>query len=103
MGATTDEVITLTGVRYITFKEDNNTVFVKLSSVRFNFDSANELIDIIPCSEFSHDSQVVPNHGNYDIYIDEKNITTVYEYLTDKNGNIISDVYSYDNLIGFGL
>ena len=79
-------------------KEEN--LYTDISRYRMKFNSDHELIERINVRKYSEDINDVPKHGNYDV-VSENGKDVVYEYITDKNGNVLTDYYSYDAVIMF--
>lgn len=79
-------------------KEEN--LYTDINKYRIKFNSTQNMIERIMVRKFSNDINNVPKHGNYDIST-ENGISTVYEYITDKYGNIVTDYYMYDSVIMF--
>jgi hypothetical protein len=79
-------------IQYIKLSRDHATIAGEKTRSRFKFNTTNSMLEHVICRPFSNNSQVVPSHGNYDIYVDN-DVTTVYEYLTNADGDIIVDYY----------
>jgi hypothetical protein len=68
----------------------------EVSRTRFHFDTDVEVMSVAYCRKFSTTNQYPP-HGNYDV-IDIDGVSTVYEYLTNPNGDIIVDYYPFSSI-----
>lgn|SRR5574344_466765 len=85
-------------------KEEN--LYTDESRYRFKFDSSNEILEKIQIKKFSESDTDLPDHDNYTItYVKDTagNIvkTIVYEFITNEDGTVMTDYYSYDSIIAF--
>lgn len=94
-----DEYTPLLNNFSIVISKDEN-LYSDISQYRMKFNSSQEIIERIMVRKYSEDINNVPKHGNYDI-VSENGKNIIYEYLTDKNGNIITDYYTYDAVVMF--
>lgn len=91
----------LPGVAYIILpKKELKTVDQK--AIRFLFDTTNEVMELTYCRPYSIEGDT-PSHGHYDIFDDKNGVETVYEYLTDLDGNLFVDYYGFDAIYMFGF
>jgi hypothetical protein len=93
-----DQRIYIGEIHYIQFYgKDKNPIFSDLPRTRFLFDNTNKILEVTFCRPYSYNIADIPNHGHYDI-LEYNGVQTVFEYLTDKDGNLIVDYYSFDSI-----
>jgi len=84
-------------IRYISLKKDKNVLVPVVDQRRLNFNTARDVLEVVICRKYSTytgaspSSDKFPPHDNYDYFNG-----TVYEYLTDKFGNLVVDYYPFD-------
>lgn len=78
----------------------NENLYTDITRYRMKFNSSQNLIERIMVRKFSENINIVPKHGNYDV-VTENGKTIVYEYITDSDGNIVTDYYMYESVIMF--
>lgn len=81
-------------MQFISFGKDKNVMFSERNRTRFFFDTDNEILEVSFCRPYSKNSQY-PSHDQYDEIDDENGVSTVYEYLVDKDGDLIVDYYTF--------
>jgi hypothetical protein len=90
-------------IRYIIVKKDKKVIVPVKDERRLYFDMTNDIMEIVICRPYSTyragiDTPEYPSHNNYDEMM-ENGITTVYEHLTDKFGNLVVDYYPFDSIV----
>jgi hypothetical protein len=88
-------------MRYITFKKDRMVLSSEISNIRFRFDTTNDIMEVVYVRLFSR-SGTIPPHNNYDAPVDG-NTDIIFEYMSDSNGDVVKDYYSFDSITTIGL
>lgn len=86
---------------YIAFKKDKVVLRSDITDIRFKFDTTNSILEVVHCRPYSQNSNTPP-HGNYDT-LDLEGVSTIFEYMTDSNGDIVKDYYAFDGITTIGL
>jgi hypothetical protein len=86
---------------YIALKKDKTVLRSDIRDIRFKFDTTNSILEVIYCRPYSQ-SGTEPPHGNFDT-IDFYGVSTIFEYMTDENEDIIKDYYDFDGIVTLGL
>jgi len=74
---------------------------VDQEAIRFLFDMTNEVMELTYCRPYKKTG--TPSHGHYDIMYNKDGVLTTYEYLTNLEGNLFVDYYSFDAIYMFGF
>lgn len=93
----------LPGVNYIAIDKGGNIIKVDYASIRFNFNTNKDYMEVIFCRPYSRDILEVPAHGHYDVLNDKYGNQTVFEYLVDTDNNVIKDYYIFEAIDLFSL
>jgi hypothetical protein len=88
-------------IRYIIVSKDKKVIVNTKEERRFFFDMDNDagILQIVICRPYSRytggspSPENLPSHDNYDYFEG-----TVYEYLTDKTGNLVVDYYPFSSV-----
>jgi hypothetical protein len=89
-------------INYIAFSKDKNVIRGDIRDVRFLFDSANEILEVVYCRPFSQ-IYLLPAHGNYDI-MDLNGVSTIFEHLSDfETGDLLVDYFTFESITTIGL
>ena len=86
---------------YIAFKKDKNVLRSDIADIRFRFNMVQELMEVVYCRPYSKQG-TLPPHPHYDI-LDYQGVSTVFEYLTDENNQLLVDYYDFDSITTIGL
>lgn len=81
--------------------------YTNIDQWRYKFDDTNQIFEAIPIHIYAKGVSTLdnlPSSGNYD-YVSSTDssgntVYTIYEYQTDKDGNLYCDDYSYDAILG---
>jgi hypothetical protein len=92
-----DQRVYIPEMNFISFGKDKNVTFSEIQRTRFFFDTTEEVLEISLCRPYSRNINELPLHGKYDI-IEHKGEQIVFEYLVDKNGEIIADYYGFESV-----
>lgn len=95
-----DEFTPLLNNFSIVISKDEN-LYTDITKYRMKINTSQEMIERILVRKFSEDTSILPKHGNYDVVTDDSGKSVVYEYLSDKEGNVITDYYMFDSVIMF--
>ena len=93
LGIVKNEITPLTQLRYICLSKLETKV-INPESRRFEFDMDNEVLVEYFCKEVGY----VPSAGKGDVFQDRN-----YAYLTDENGELLRNVYEFENIMSIGI
>jgi hypothetical protein len=89
--------IALPDITLIAFNKDKNVIFSEVARTRFLFDTVNEILEVSYCRPYSNNLSDTPEHEKYDQYV-LNGQELIFEYLTDSEGNIIKDYYTFNSI-----
>jgi hypothetical protein len=97
----TGGMLHIPSMRYITFKKDRMVLSSDVNNIRFKFNTSKDIMEVVYVRLFSR-SGTIPPHENYDAPIDG-NSDIIFEYMSDVNGDLVKDYYSFDSITTIGL
>lgn len=86
---------------FMTVLTKDSCLYTDISRFRYKYNSYKQLIERITVRIFSFSPDDVPKHGNYDDYGDSKHDHVIYEYVSDKDGNVLVDYFDYNAIVMF--
>jgi len=102
LGEETMDILThIPELLYIAFKKDRNVLRSDIKDIRFKFDTDNSILEVVYVRPYSQ-TGAIPPHGNHDI-LDLGGVSTIFEYMTDKDNKVVKDYYSFDSITTIGL